>query len=178
MNNQLILDSKDEKMKKRWECAAKRETRRDNLYTPMRVPVSDSAAPLMFRLKTLISFLSRFGWVFTTGSAAHLSSDILCRYLVFYSLCCLVLYLLYCLMFVLWLPDWPFFSPVSYPGTTTVLLFCPILGPAPTYLTFLAPGTFKCTLSNESWCHYFTILAKSLCLFLTLGQLPVKNECK
>lgn len=62
----------------------------------------------------------------------------------------------------------------------SILLSYFMLGPAPTHLKFSILQIFKKALSNEHWnrCSTSPSSVEPLHLFLTLGLLPEKNDCK
>lgn len=171
-NSQSVTDSENEKIKKNFEYAVKKKAWRNNLYTPIQAFAAGSASSLLSYLRSLILFLSCFipallscfrlfilllsCLVPTLLSCFRLLTPLLSyfkpfllSYFVFTLMFCHVSTLLTCFMPALLsfvcIPavKSPLLALVSYFKTPITLLFCLILGLAPTHLTFLALIIFK-----------------------------------
>ena len=200
-NGQPITDSKDQKVRKRLERAAKRKARHDNFHAPMRQVLTTSSAALLLSGPALLSHPLMPALLSHLGSLIPLSS-----YLPVPAL----------------LSRLPMPALSSRPGSPTLLSFCPpvpalsslpvpvllshllkpallslfmpvLLSPlvlplaffsmldlAPTRLTFSALRILKRALSNEPLRCQLTRLSppKPLCPFPILGPLPKKSNCK
>lgn len=73
-NNQSIMDSKDEKVKKILECATKRITQCNNFHASVWVSTTDFTASLLSCLEIPTPSSSRLGLALAAGSTAPLSS--------------------------------------------------------------------------------------------------------
>lgn len=183
------MDSKDEKVKKRLERAAKRKAKPNNLYFFIRVPAAGSATPSLFCFGILTLLLSCLGLTLAVAFAASLSSRPRSpTLLLFWLMSALSSHSmptsLSCSMPALSTFDYtlaarlPLLVPVSRPKTLSILSSLPMLGLALTHLTSLVLKTFQQTLSDEFLRHYSTSSAELLYLFPILDSLLEKSKRK
>ena len=165
-NGQPITNSKDEKVRKKLECVAKRKTQRNNLYTPMQQAFNASSVAFLLSGLALLSYLLGFALLFCFGLSTLLFS---CSSMPILSFClesptpllsCLLIsVVLSCLglptlsssyLPVPVLSSCPPVLALSSPLVPNLLslpvlalVSCFVFGPAPTRLIFSALRTFK-----------------------------------
>lgn len=145
-NNQPIMDSKDEKIKKRLEYIAKRKIQCDNLCAYIWATSVGSIAFSLSCLRSPTLLLSYSGQVLTADSIAlQLSCSGSSTLFLSRSVPTLSSYHMPTLLFLIYTltARSSLSTCVSYPRTPTILMSCSVLNLAPTYLIFLAPRIFK-----------------------------------
>lgn len=198
-NNQLIIDSEDEKMKKHNKRAAKRKARLNNLCAPIWAPTASSTTLLLSYSRSAApsSSRTRSPTLLSSRPIPVLSSSLVPALLSFIRTPAI---------------GSPLLTPISrprtptalssrlgystallsYPETSTdlssrpepalaaeflvVLLPLPGLSPAPPHLTSSALRTIKRALSDELLCRPLTSLVKPLYPFPTLIWLLEKSK--
>ena len=157
VNNQPIMDSEDEKVKKQNKRAPKRKTQLDNLFALVWVPVGGFAALLSFHPILILCFGSPTLLSSYFGSPTYLLLFLICPEIPTALLSC--------------------FVPAPVPGFLAALLSFSVDGPGLLYLPSTALGIFKQVLSDQFLYCCSTSPVKTLCLFLPLGLLPNKTDC-